>query len=91
MELMVEGQIINVVPDTIINTSCEHMSNDWFNTINKKQLVILQTNDNGNFDGHINTCQSQEEMHERYPMSKILFSGGLKTPIYTRYMMIGYK
>ena len=29
------------------------MSSDWFDTIDKDQLIIMQTNNNMNFDGHV--------------------------------------
>lgn len=91
MQFQTSGELIEVKPDVIINTSCEHMSTDWFDTVAENQLVIMQTNNSENFDGHINTCASRAEMRERYPLSNILFEGKLELPIYTRYMQIGFK
>ena len=85
------GELINVKPDWIINTSCEHMSKAWFDTIDKDQLIIMQTNNNMNFDGHVNVCYSIENMQRKYPLSNIKYEGSMQTPAYTRYMQIGYK
>ena len=78
-------------PDTIINTSCEHMDTNWFDTAGSEQLIVMQTNNKEEFDGHINVCYTIEEMQEKYPLSKILYTGSLETPAYTRFMQIGYK
>ena len=42
-----EEQILYNEPDTIINTSCEHIKdfNAWYNSIPDGKLVILQSND----------------------------------------------
>lgn len=85
------GELINVKPDWIINTSCEHMSSDWFDTIDNNQLIIMQTNNNINFDGHVNVCSSVEDMQTKYPLTKTHYAGSMQTPAYTRYMQIGYK
>ena len=77
--------------DIFINTSCEHMDNNWFESADSNQLIIMQSNDSPDFDGHINTCNDIEHFKAKYPMSRIHFVGELKTPAYTRYMQIGYK
>ena len=78
-------------PNWIINTSCEHMSTLWYDSVDKDQLIIMQTNNSDEFDGHINPCYTQSEMQEKYPLSKTLYVGALETPAYTRFMQIGYK
>jgi len=90
MEFETGGELITLTPDLIFNTSCEHMSADWFHTCQPDQLIVMQTNDSPQYDGHINTCESQEEMWDKYPMSNRLYSGEMKTPAYTRFMQIGY-
>ena len=85
------GELISVKPDWIINTSAEHMSTDWFDTIDNNQLCIMQTNNSENFEGHINTCSSIEDMQTKYPLTKTHYVGSMITPAYTRYMQIGYK
>ena len=91
MEFETGGELINVKPNWIINTSCEHMSTLWYDSVDKDQLIIMQTNNSDEFDGHINPCYTQSEMQEKYPLSKTLHVGALETPAYTRFMQIGYK
>lgn len=91
MEFQTGGELINVKPDWIINTSCEHMSTLWYDSVDSDQLIIMQTNNSEEFEGHINTCESVEEMQLKYPLSETRYVGELITPAYTRYMQIGYK
>ena len=90
MEFETGGELITLRPDIVFNTSCEHMSSDWFHTCHPDQLIVMQTNDSPDYDGHINTCASMDEVREKYPMRDCLYSGELVTPAYTRYMQIGY-
>ena len=91
MQFETGGELINTKPEWIINTSCEHMSTGWFDTVDPDQLIIMQTNNSTEFDGHINVCHTISEMQEKYPLSKTLYCGEMTTPAYTRYMQIGYK
>jgi hypothetical protein len=91
MQFEVDGQLIEFKPDAVINTSCEHMDTEWFDTADSDQLIIMQTNDSPDFDGHINTCESIEDMQTKYPMSEVIYAGSLTTPAYTRFMQIGYR
>jgi hypothetical protein len=91
MEFQTGGELIEVTPNVVINTSCEHMDTSWFETASNKQLIVMQTNDSPDFDGHINTCQSIDDMQSKYPLSDTRYVGTLKTPVYTRFMQIGYK
>ncbi len=91
MTFTTDGELINVKPNWIINTSCEHMNTDWFDTAEKDQLVIMQTNNSPEFEGHINICHTIDDMSNKYPLSNTLYIGELITPAYTRYMQIGYK
>ena len=84
------GELINTNIDIIINTSCEHMNMDWFDSIDDKTLIVMQTNNSPHFEGHINTCEDFEEMIIKYKMHT-LYKGELETPVYTRYMQIGFK
>ena len=91
MEFQTGGELINVKPDWIINTSCEHMSTLWYDSVDSDQLIIMQTNNSEEFEGHINTCEDLKAMQEKYPLSQTHYIGELVTPAYTRYMQIGYK
>lgn len=91
MQFETGGELIDVKPNWIINTSSEHMSTLWFDSIESDQMVIMQTNNSEEFEGHINPCSSILQMQEMYPLSETLYVGELITPAYSRYMQIGYK
>jgi len=91
MQFETGGELINTKPEWIINTSSEHMNNSWFDTVSTDQLVIMQTNNSTEFDGHINVCYTVQEMQEKYPLSNTLYCGEMTTPAYTRFMQIGFK
>jgi len=91
MQFETGGELIQVKPDVVINTSCEHMGTDWFETADSDQLIVMQTNNSPDFDGHINICESESHMQDKYPLRETLMIGSMRTPVYTRYMQIGYK
>jgi hypothetical protein len=80
-------------PDTIINTSCEHIENfqEWYDLIPDGKLVVLQSNNFFDVEEHVNCVGSIEEFVVKAPMHNILFSGKLNLPKYKRFMLIGYK
>lgn len=77
--------------DLIINTSCEHMDNSWFENIPEGKLIALQTNDYFSNEQHVNCCQDLTEAKEKYKFSNIYYSGTLDTGLYNRFMIIGRK
>lgn len=81
------------MPDTIINTSCEHLEDftKWYKKIPSSKLVILQANDYHEIDEHVNTYNTLEEFSASAPMSTVLYEGELALPKYTRFMKIGFK
>ncbi len=85
------GVFLEELPNTIINTSCEHMSSDWFYRIPGGTLVVLQTNDFEEIEEHINCVINIEDMKSKYPLNKTLYEGKLRLNGYTRYMLIGFK
>ena len=91
MEFITDGELISVKPYAIINTSCEHMDSQWFDSVADDQLIIMQTNNSTAYEDHINTCDSVEDMQERYPLKRTIYAGEMKIPVYSRYMQIGYK
>ena len=91
MQFQTSGELINVKPNWIINTSCEHMSTLWYDSVDSDQLIIMQTNNSPDFEGHINICETIDDMINKYPLTNTLYIGELITPAYTRYMQIGYK
>ena len=80
-------------PDTIINTSCEHIHNfaEWYSKIPEGKLVILQSNDFGDVAEHTNCSTSLSEFSKSATMSDTLYEGELFLPRYTRFMKIGFK
>ena len=91
MQFETSGELITVKPDWIINTSCEHMDTNWFKSADNDQLIIMQSNNSSDFDGHINPCKDIEDFRIKYPLEKTHYVGQLVTPAYTRFMQIGYK
>lgn len=89
----VSGKTIEEVmtPDMIINTSCEHMGNEWFNNLPKGTMVALQTNDYFSNEQHVNCVHDIEEALEKYKFSDVWYSGTLDTGLYNRFMIIGKK
>jgi len=90
-----DGSTCNLTdsPDTIINTSCEHIENfeQWYNKIPDGKLVILQSNNFHEVEEHVNCVKSIKEFGQMAPMTSPLYTGELKLEKYTRYMLIGYK
>tara|TARA_Y200000002_G_scaffold68079_1_gene52949 strand:- start:31696 stop:32532 length:837 start_codon:yes stop_codon:yes gene_type:complete len=80
-------------PDTIINTSCEHIDNftEWYAKIPKGKLVVLQNNNFFELNEHVNCVNDLDDFACQTPLSKILYEGELKLEKYTRYMRIGVK
>ena len=80
-------------PDTIINTSCEHILDfdSWYKKIPKGKLICLQSNDYVAIDEHVNCVKDSLHFAQMAPLSKVLFTGELPLEKYTRFMRIGYK
>ena len=81
------------IPDTIINTSCEHIENftEWYDKIPDGKLVVLQSNNYFSIEEHVNCVKDSLEFSEQSPMAQVLYQGTLKLPKYTRFMRIGRK
>lgn len=84
---------ITDTPNTIINTSCEHIENfaEWYDKIPDGKLVVLQSNNFFEVEEHVNCVNSIEEFAVKAPIQNILYSGELEFPKYKRFMLIGYK
>jgi hypothetical protein len=81
-----------VNPDLVINTSCEHMNDNWYNQLPSGKLIALQTNNLRNIaPDHFNCIDSISDMDTKYPMSKVLFQGELDITVGKRFMKIGIK
>jgi hypothetical protein len=82
------------LPDLIINTSSEHMSEEWFNTVRFKELesdpiVVIQSNNLFDIEEHVNCVHSIVHMKKKFPMREILYEGELQLQGYKRMMLIG--
>ena len=77
--------------DVVINTSCEHITQDqydlWLSGMPHSSLIVVQSN-NYNISEHIRTASSLEEFKEHSSLT-VLWAGELELPLYTRYMIIG--
>lgn len=80
-------------PNTIINTSCEHIEKfeEWYAKIPSGKLVILQTNNYFEIEDHVNCVNDLAEFEKMSPMEIQCFTGELPLEHYTRFMRIGYK
>jgi hypothetical protein len=74
---------------TVINASCEHMSDEWYYNIPDGTFVVLQSND---FDipQHTNIVKNIQEMKEKYKM-KYIYSSTLQCTVYKRFTLAGIK
>jgi len=77
--------------DVIINTSCEHITQDqydlWLSGMPRNSLIVVQSN-NYDIPEHIRTAGSLEEFKEQSNLT-VIWAGELELPLYTRYMIIG--
>ena len=79
--------------DVIINTSCEHITQDqydlWLSGHPHNSLLVLQSN-NYNIPEHVRIAHNLEEFKQQCDIS-VLWAGELELPLYTRFMVIGRK
>ena len=77
--------------DIIINTSCEHITQDqydlWISGHPHDSLLVLQSN-NYNIPEHVRIAKDLKEFEEQCGIT-MLWSGELDLPLYKRFMVIG--
>ena len=77
--------------DIIINTSCEHITqqqyDNWIKKIPDDKILVLQSN-NYDISEHIRTAKSLSEFRSQCNIN-VLWEGEFETQLYTRYMLIG--
>jgi hypothetical protein len=77
--------------DIIINTSCEHITQDqfdlWKSGMPHNSLLVLQSN-NYNIPEHVRIANSLDEFKSQCGIN-VIWSGELELPLYTRFMIIG--
>ena len=79
-------------PDIVINTSCEHLTQEiydkWLSNIPLGSIIILQSNDYFDLNEHIRCSNNIEDFIEKSNI-KVLSSSILPLPKYNRFMIIG--
>jgi len=79
--------------DVIINTSCEHITQDqydlWLSGHPQNSLLVLQSN-NYAIPEHVRIAHNLEEFKQQCCIN-VLWAGELELPLYTRFMIIGRK
>lgn len=91
----ITGDMCNLISfvNVVINTSCEHITQDqyetWLGKRNSDQILVLQSN-NYIIDEHIRPANSLEEFKTQSNIT-VIWEGELKLPLYTRWMIIGKK
>ena len=77
--------------DVVINTSCEHITQEqyetWLSKRTNKQLLVLQSN-NYDIEEHVRIAKDLETFKTQCGI-KVLWSGELDLPLYKRFMVIG--
>lgn len=79
--------------DVIINTSCEHITqeqyNSWLERMPINSLLVLQSN-NYKIEEHIRLAESVDDFAEQCKI-QVLWQGELQLQLYKRFMIIGKK
>jgi hypothetical protein len=77
--------------DVVINTSCEHITQDqfdlWKSGMPANSLLVLQSN-NYDIPEHVRTAASLDEFKKQCGID-IIWAGELELPLYKRFMIIG--
>jgi hypothetical protein len=77
--------------DVIINTSCEHITQDqyelWLSGMPYNSLLVLQSN-NYDIPEHVRIAQNLEEFKKQCGIN-VIWAGELELPLYKRFMIIG--
>ena len=77
--------------DVVINTSCEHITQDqydlWLSGMPYNTLLVLQSN-NYNIPEHVRIANDLDEFKTQSKIN-VLWAGELELPLYKRFMIIG--
>ena len=77
--------------DVVINTSCEHITQDqydlWLSGMPYNTLFVLQSN-NYDIPEHVRIATDLEEFKQQCQIN-VLWAGELQLPMYKRFMIIG--
>ena len=82
-------------PHIVINTSCEHITqeqyNKWLDKIDTDTWIVLQSNNFSSHHEHINCSESLKDFKWKSNLRRVWYEGELELPKYNRYMIIGRK
>ena len=77
--------------DVVINTSCEHITQEqynlWLSGMSRNALLVLQSN-NYDIPEHVRIAKDLEDFKNQCCI-EILWAGELELPLYKRFMIIG--
>jgi hypothetical protein len=77
--------------DVVINTSCEHITQDqydlWLSGMPYNTLLVLQSN-NYNIPEHVRIANDLDEFKTQSKID-VVWAGELELPLYKRFMIIG--
>jgi len=77
--------------DVVINTSCEHITQDqydlWLSGMPYNSLIVLQSN-NYKIPEHIRPAKDLEEFKQQCHL-EVKWAGQINLPLYNRFMIIG--
>lgn len=89
-----ENYVYNSIPDIVINTSCEHITQEtyvkWLSNIPDNSLIVLQSNNYYDLDEHIRCAKDIEDFKNQCNL-EVLFFDTLDLIKYKRFMIIGRK
>jgi hypothetical protein len=81
-------------PYIVINTSCEHITQDkykkWLAKVPDSAQVVVQSNDYYELEEHINCCKNLEQFARR-SLLDVDIKDEIELPKYKRFMVIGKK
>lgn len=73
--------------NVIVNTSCEHMTSEWIQTVNPDAILVLQSTDYIH-PTHINTVSSVGELCAQYGDRTPIVTDTSKYDVYSRYSVV---
>ena len=76
--------------DFVVNTSCEHMSDEWVNLVPAGCRILAQSTNYKHFE-HVNTKSSLSDFTNTWPQISILHADVLDCQIYKRFTIFGFK
>lgn len=86
----IHGYSYDPKTDLVVNTSCEHMSDQWLNAVPRGCRVLVQST-NYEHTEHVNRKMSLEEFKKSLSAIQIVFEDVIDCQVYLRYTVFGIK